>query len=105
MLIRWIFKMKYPITFSDDLKYLATYYAWSTEDKAEVRAAFTDCEPMVRYFTILAAAHRAGYSQDAGNGFVRLRDWCLARGLDDPYNHDFDPSALDLIKFQERSAA
>jgi hypothetical protein len=96
--------LKYPATLSDDLKQLAAYYQWNDEDKKEVRAAFTDCEPMVRYFTVLAAAHRAGYKQDAGNGFVRLRDWCRARGLDDPYGDDFDPAALDALAVQERAA-
>lgn len=89
--------MKYPVTFSDDLKYLATYYEWDAGDKKEIREAFTDCEPMVRYLTILAAAHRAGYSQDAGNGFVRLKDWCLVNGLEDPYGPHFDPASLDAV--------
>jgi hypothetical protein len=90
--------LKYPETLSDDLKYLAAFYQWNAEDKKEVRAAFTDCEPMVRYFTILAAAHRAGYVQGAANGFVRLKDWCLSQGLPDPYGTEFDPAALDQLK-------
>ena len=94
--------MKYPATLSDDLRYLAVYYQWNDEDKKGVRAAFTNCPPMVRYFTVLAAAHRAGYSQDAGNGFVRLRDWCLAQGFDDPYGEDFDPAALDAMAVEPR---
>lgn len=87
--------MKYPVTFSEDLKYLAAYYEWTAEDKAEVRLAFTDSPELVRYFTILAAAHRAGYSQGAGNGFQRLKEWCLERGLPDPYGPEFDVAALD----------
>lgn len=90
--------MKYPATFSDDMKYLAAFYQWSDEDKKEVRAAFTDCEPMVRYFTILAAAHRAGYSQHAGNGFQRLQGWCIEKGLPDPFGPEFDVAALDAIQ-------
>lgn len=97
--------MQYPTTLSDDLKYLAAYYQWTPEDKKEVRAAFTDCEPMVKYFTVLAAAHRAGYAQDAGNGFVRLREWCLEQGLDDPYGSSFDAAALDAIQTNKREAA
>lgn len=97
--------MKYPETFAADLRYLAAYYEWNEEDKKEVRAAFTDCEPMVRYLTILAAAHRAGYSQDAGNGFVRLGDWCIAQGLGDPYGADFDPAALDALQVEPRRVA
>jgi hypothetical protein len=92
-------------SFVDDLKYLAARYEWNAEDKDDVRAAIKDCQPMVRYFTVLAAAHRAGYSQDAGNGFVRLKDWCLAQGLDDPYNADFDPAALDALHVEQRAPA
>lgn len=94
--------MKYPPTFSTDMQYLSKFYGWTEEDKVEVRQAFRDCEPMVRYFTILAAAHRAGYTQHAGNGFVRLRDWCLEQGLPDPYGDEFDPAALDAIKVEAR---
>lgn len=96
--------MKYPITFSEDMKYLAGYYQWSAEDKTDVRKAFTNCEPMVRYFTILAAAHRSGYSQHAGNGFQRLQSWCLERGLPDPFGPEFDVAALDSLQVEERAA-
>lgn len=94
--------MKYPATFSEDLKQLSKYYEWNQADKNEIRKAFTDCEPMVKYLTTLAAAHRAGYKQDAANGFVRLRTWCLEKGLDDPFGPEFDPAALDEITVQER---
>lgn len=83
--------------FIEDLKYLSAYYQWTEADKNEIREAIKDCEPMVRFLAALAAAHRAGYSQDAGNGFVRLRDWCLAKGLDDPFSEHFDPASLDAI--------
>lgn len=96
--------MKYPVTFSADMQYLSSYYGWTEDDKQEVRASFRDCEPMVRYFTVLAAAHRAGYKQDAGNGFVRLRDWCLQNGLDDPYGEFFDPDSLDALVVEPRKA-
>lgn len=97
--------MRVSQSFIDDLKYLSAYYQWSEADKKEVRAAIKDCEPMVRYFTILAAAHRAGYAQHAGNGFVRLKDWCIERGLGDPYGTDFDPAALDALEVRQRIAA
>lgn len=96
--------MKYPSTFSNDLKELSAFYEWNDEDKKEIRAAFTDCEPMVRYFTVLAAAHRAGYRQHAGNGFVRLQTWCLDQGLPDPFTADFNPALLDDLKTSERAA-
>lgn len=94
--------MKYPITFSDDLKCLATYYQWSAEDKSEVRAAFTDCPEMVHFFTVLAAAHRAGYTQCAANGFIRLQAWCAEKGLPDPFGPEFDLAELDAIAVEPR---
>jgi hypothetical protein len=95
--------LKYPATLSDDLRYLSDYYKWNDADKVDVRAAFTDCEEMVRYFTVLAAAHRAGYSQHAGNGFVRLQQWCLDKGLNDPFSPAFDPASLDAIEVEPRA--
>lgn len=94
--------MKYPEKLSNDLKYLAEVYQWTPDDKVEVRAAFTDCEEMVKYFMTLAAAHRAGYKQGAANGHIRLKDWCKEKGLDNPYSLSFDPTKLDLMASQER---
>ena len=96
--------MNYPITLSDDLKYLAAYYQWSPEDKVEIRSAFTGSPEMVRFFTVLAAAHRAGYTQCAGNGFIRLNDWCKENGLDDPYDLCFDLKALDALAVLPRKS-
>lgn len=89
--------MKYPANFAQDMRELSAFYGWNEDDKKEVRAAFTDCEPMVRYFTVLAAAHRAGYKQHAGNGFQRLQAWCAEKGLPDPFGPEFDVAALDAI--------
>jgi len=94
--------LKYPERLSDDLKYLSNFYNWSDEDKKEVRAAFTNCPEMVRYFITLAAAHRAGYKQCAGNGHIRLREWCLEKGLEDPYSEHFNPRELDLMTAQDK---
>lgn len=94
--------MKYPARLSDDLKYLSEFYKWTDEDKKEVRAAFTNCEPMVKYFIALAAAHRAGYVQCAGNGHIRLREWCIEKGIEDPYSEHFDPRELDLMAAQNK---
>ena len=89
--------MEITASFIEDLKYLAKYYEWNAADKAEIKASFKDSPPMVRYFTILAAAHRAGYSQGASNGYVRLKDWCLSNGLDDPFGEHFDVASLDQL--------
>lgn len=96
--------MNYPETFSDDLKYLAAYYSWEDEDKKGIRVAFTDSTEMVNFLTVLAAAHRAGYEQNAANGFIRLQAWCLARGLPDPFGPEFDLAALDALAIESRAA-
>ena len=90
--------MLYPASLSADLQYLAKHYEWDAEDKAEVRAAFTDNPEMVRFFTVLAAAHRAGYEQCAANGYIRLRAWCFEKGLGDPFSQGFDLASLDTIE-------
>lgn len=89
--------MKYPETFSDDLKYLSQYYKWGDEEKKEIKEAFRDSEPMVRFLTALARAHQAGYSQHAGNNFQRLQSWCAEKGLTDPFGPEFDLASIDSI--------
>lgn len=89
--------MRLTQNFIDDMRYLRQRYGWTDADVIEIKEALRDCEPLVRYFTILAAAHRAGYEQHAGNGFVRLQTWCIEKGLPDPYTADFDPAALDAL--------
>lgn len=97
--------MKYPTNFVDDLKYLAAYYKWSDEDKKEIRASFTGSPEMVNFYTVLAAAHRAGYSQHAGNGFIRLQAWCIENGYGDPFGPAFDVKALDAASYTPRQVA
>ncbi|MBW9336219.1 hypothetical protein FEE59_22130 [Herbaspirillum sp. RU 5E] len=94
--------MLYPASLSADLQYLAKRYEWSAEDKTEVRAAFTDCPEMVHFFTVLAAAHRAGYEQCAANGFIRLQAWCTEQHLGDPFGPTFDLAALDALAIEPR---
>ena len=96
--------MRYPTSLPTDLQYLAARYHWSADDKAEVRAAFTDSPAMVHYFTVLAAAHRAGYEQCAANGFIRLQAWCAERGLGDPFVAGFDVNALQMMAVQTSQA-
>jgi hypothetical protein len=92
--------------FVEDLRYLRDYYEWSREDVAEVKAAIKGGgEPLVHYFTVLAAAHRAGYMQDAANGFIRLQAWCLEKGLPDPFGPEFDVAALDAMAVEPRLKA
>jgi len=70
-----------------------------------VRAAFTDSPEMAHFFTVLAAAHRAGYEQCAANGFVRLQQWCMEQGLGNPFGSGFDLAALDAMAMQPRRVA
>lgn len=94
--------MLYPANLSADLQYLSAHYHWSVEDKAEVRAAFTDCPEMVRFFIVLAAAHRAGYEQCAANGFIRLQARCAEKHLGDPFGPTFDLATLDAMAVEPR---
>lgn len=78
--------MKVSRKFMLDFAYLANRYGWTTADieaiKAQTRAAPAS---MVRYWSTLAAAHRAGYEQTAENGYLRLAAWCAANGWPDPF--------------------
>lgn len=68
--------MKVSREFLKDFAYIANLYGWDAADiddaKAQTRAA---PGPMLAYWTMLAAAHRAGYRQDSANGFIRLSAW------------------------------
>jgi hypothetical protein len=90
--------MIYPPGFREDMYCLSRVYRWSEKEMQEMRIACTNCAEMVRYFSILAAAHRAGYVQNAGNGFMRLRDWCLQQGFGDPYGDQFNLAALKSLQ-------
>jgi hypothetical protein len=96
--------LKVNQSFIDDFEYLSHHYAWNSEDVEGMKAAIRENEgDGRRYITALAAAHRAGYSQSAGNGFVRLQVWCADRGLPDPFTAGFDPAALDAAQQQRTS--
>lgn len=86
--------MDYPDGFFDDMRYLAERYQWSDADKAEIRASFVNNPEGVAYYRTLAAAYRAGYVQDAANGYCRLQPWCIVLGYGDPFAPGFDLAAL-----------
>lgn len=88
--------MRFTQEFIDDMRYLRTRYPWTDDEAKDIKEALRDCQPLVHYFTVLAKAHRAGYDQNAGNGFIRLQRWCIEKGLGDPFTADFDVAALDL---------
>jgi hypothetical protein len=72
--------MKVSKQFLRDFAYIANLYGWNAEDvedaKAQTRA---NPDEMRRYWTQLAAAHRAGYQQTRDNNYVRLEQWLQAQ--------------------------
>ena len=77
--------MKVSRQFLQDFAYIANRYDWNAADIEEVKEA-TRADPgrMFRYWSTLAAAHRAGYEQNASNGFIRLDVWCAQQGWPGP---------------------
>lgn len=68
-----------------DFAELANRYGWTAADIEEVKAATrADPDRMCRYWSTLAAAHRAGYEQTAANGYMRLHTWCEQQGRPSP---------------------
>lgn len=81
--------MKVSKQFLKDFACLANRYGWTPDDIEEIKAQTRAApEAMVRYWTNLAAAHRAGYEQTAENGYIPLREWCKQSGYPDPYTTD-----------------
>jgi hypothetical protein len=97
--------MDYPNGFFDDMRYLSGYYGWSDDDKVGIRASFTGNPEGVRYYQVLAAAHRAGYVQDASTGWVRLGAWCAVKGVADPLNSEEDFAKLQALAFTQLEMA
>lgn len=97
--------MKVSEKFIDDMRYLRKRYEWTDTEAAEVRSALQGSAELVHFFTVLAAAHRAGYEQNAGNGFVRLQAWCAGQGLPDPFGPAFNVAALDALAIEPRKRA
>ena len=74
--------------FLKDFAYLANLYGWTAADIEDVKAQTrANPEPLRAFWTSLAAAHRAGYQQNAANSFIRLAHWCQQAGVADPYGH------------------
>ena len=67
--------------FLADFEYLASRYGWTPTDIEEVKAHTREhFDLMSRYWSTLAAAHRAGYEQTRENGYIRLSAWCEKQG-------------------------
>lgn len=102
--------MKVSTEFIEDLRYLRRRYEWSEVDVADIKQVLKDEDAkgkseMLHFLAVLAAAHRAGYEQDAANGFIRLQAWCIEQGLPDPFSKDFDLAALDALAVEPRRCA
>lgn len=68
--------MKVSKDFLRDFAYLANLYQWDAADIEDVKEQTrANPEQMRSYWTVLAAAHRAGYQQTEANGHERLRVW------------------------------
>ena len=77
--------MKVSRQFLQDFAYIANRYDWNAADIEEVKSVTrADPERMCRYWSTLAAAHRAGYEQNAENGYIRLHTWCTQQGWPGP---------------------
>ena len=81
--------MKVSKDFLRDFAYLANLYGWDASDIEDVKTQTrANPEPMRRYWTTLAAAHRAGYQQTEANGYERLGKWAAHRPqFRDQYAH------------------
>ncbi|WP_296946808.1 hypothetical protein [uncultured Massilia sp.] len=73
--------MKVSKQFLRDFAYIANLYGWNADDVEEAKAQ-TRANPdeMGRYWTQLAAAHRAGYVQTPENNYMRLGQWLQLQG-------------------------
>lgn len=67
--------------FLRDFAYIANFYGWTAADVEDAKAQ-TRANPaeMRRYWSELAAAHRAGYRQTRENNYMRLAQWIQLYG-------------------------
>jgi hypothetical protein len=71
--------------FLKDFALIANHYQWTPADIEQVKADTRANQGLVDYWTILAAAIKAGYEQTEENGYIRLREWSQAQGFADPF--------------------
>jgi hypothetical protein len=98
--------MKVSRQFMQDFEYVAVVYGWTKAEIDEIKAVTRlHAKEAMRYWSVLAAAHRAGYVQDASTGWVRLRAWCAVKGVGDPLNSDEDFAKLQALAFTQLETA
>jgi hypothetical protein len=76
--------MKVSKQFLRDFAYLANHYGWTPADIEDVKADTRANPDLVRYWSTLADALRAGYEQTPENSFIRLDAWYRQQGRPDP---------------------
>ena len=70
-------------SFLRDFAELANYYRWDREDIAEMKQHIRDGgREAVRWYQLLARAHREGYRQTRQNDYQRLHRWCQQAGIE-----------------------
>jgi len=84
--------------FLKDFAQLCNHFNWTLEEIEEFKVVIRENPEMKRYLEILAAAMRAGYVQTEENIHVRLKEWCLAQGLDDPFHPYFEIESFNKLK-------
>lgn len=62
-----------------DFAYIANLYEWDSETVEEVKQQTRGNQELMSYWRKLAAAHRGGYRQHAGNNWQRLDSWLQQR--------------------------
>lgn len=78
-------QFKVPRQFAADFAYLEQLYAWDAPEVDEIKAHVRrHGAPMVRYWSVLAGAHRAGYAVPTSAGFETLEHFCLRTGRPGP---------------------
>lgn len=61
--------------FLRDFAEVANFYEWDAATIEEVKEQTRNNLELMRYWQELAAAHRAGYRQEADNNWIRLGQW------------------------------
>lgn len=74
--------------FLKDFAYVANRYGWTPEVIEEAKAEIRANPKLVRYWTILASAHRQGYEQTQENGYLRLDRWFEQTGRPNPFSSE-----------------
>ena len=95
--------MKVSRDFLKDFAYIANLYGWNAADIEDVKAQTrAHPETLRRYWTTLAAAHRAGYQQTEANGHERLQAWIdRTPSFSEQYAHAHESISARIARARE----